>query len=255
MRRSGSLKSAGVLCLENSRSYQKRLGVYALLALFAAMLLLSGCGGGTTGTSSTGELKLLGVSQSASGRPLIDAPMSVFSATSDEELLSAQTDSRGDFEMSLPPEESALVVELEGRRTSPLVRAYSGSSVLSTVLYEGAQGDVGFQSSLEAKVDDARLCSSLQAADNRLVVIGEIGVSPCTVAIEISAVGLDTTTVQGEVRSVCGGISRVTDSAVASVEGVLLLDVAPSFQLGCESAELAIFTRGSRLKSIVIPIE
>lgn len=225
-----------------------------LLVLIAISIIVSGCGGGTTGTSSTGELKLLGTGQSASGSPLTDAPMTVYSAQTDDELLASQTDERGSFEMSLPATEQALVIEVAGKKTTPLVRSYSGSSVLSTRLRQEASGDIRFSTVVEARIDTASLCSSLKAKDNSLIIVKQVEGESCEISLDTSSHGASDLPISGEVRSVCGGQEQVTDSNSADSVGSLRLTVDLSDITGCLPKEVVIFTDSDDVPPISIPI-
>ncbi len=225
-----------------------------LLAMSAISLVVSGCGGGTTGTSSTGELKLLGTGQTASGSPLTDAPMTVYSAQTDDELLASETDERGSFEMSLPATEQALVVEVAGKKTTPLVRSYSGSSVLSTTLLQESSGNIRFSTVVEARIDTASLCSSLKADNNSLIIVKQVEGESCEISLDASSQGDSELLISGEVRSVCGGQEQVTDSNSANSGESLRLTIDLSDTNACLPKEVVIFTDSDDVPPILIPI-
>lgn len=225
-----------------------------LLVISTTSIILCGCGGGTTGTSSTGELKLLGTSQTASGAPITDAPMTVYSAQSDDELLASQTDERGAFEMSLPASEEALVVEVAGKKTTPLVRSYSGSSVLSTNLLQEASGNIRFSSVVEVRIDTDSLCSALNADGNSLIIVKQSQGARCELSLDTSSQGNHALRISGEVRSMCSGEERVTDSNTAHSDGSIRLAVDLSNTSACSPREIVIFTDSDDVPPISIPI-
>ncbi len=225
-----------------------------LLVMSAISLVVSGCGGGTTGTSSTGELKLLGTGQTASGSPLTDAPMTVYSAQTDDELLASETDERGSFEMSLPATEQTLVVEVAGKKTSPLVRSYSGSSVLSTALLQESSGNIRFSTVVEARIDTTSLCSSLKADNNSLIIVKQVEGDSCEISLDTSSQGNDDLLISGQVRSECGGQELITDSNSALSDGSIQLTIDLSDTAMCLPKEVVISTDSDDVPPISIPI-
>jgi hypothetical protein len=101
--------------------------------------------------------------------------MVVYSAESNDPLLASQTDNQGTFEMSLAPEEQGIAVEILGQRTAPLVRSYSGSSVVSTTLVQTSEGNLVFGDGFEVRIDSNSLCSGASAAGNSLTITAEQG--------------------------------------------------------------------------------
>ncbi len=124
-----------VVVMESWFDYYVKKSV-VLLAVCAA-LCFQGCGGGTTGTSITGdsgELKLLGQANGVDNKPAANKSMVVYSGEGEKELGESETDSEGRFEMSLPGSEKSVVVEIDSEPSVPLSRVYEGSSVLNTFL-------------------------------------------------------------------------------------------------------------------------
>ncbi len=226
----------------------------ALTLTSTLLIACCGCGGGTTGTSSTGELKILGTSQNAFGTPISETPMTIYSADSNEELLASQTDEQGIFEMSLAPEEQSVTVEISGQRTAPLVRSYSGSSVLSTTLVQTSDGRLTFGTGFEVQIDSSSLCPGASTTGNSLNISEEQIAGSCGISIQATSHGDTPLVISGEVRSDCGNISQVTDGTVASSDGVLQLSLAAASSEGCVPREIVLRANADNVLPITIPL-
>lgn len=228
-------------------SERKSVLIAACLLVFFAV----GCGGGTSGTSAGGELRMLGSAASASGLPLANASMAVYSG--DQILETAASDASGDFEMALP-DKPALIIELGGAKTSSFTRAFDGSSILSTVVQEKQAGGVDFGPSLEVKIDSSNLCTSLQQIDNSLEIVGPPpSQENCNVVFDTFASNFSGQ-VRAQVISTCSGVLQVIAAATASENGVVVLDVAEALRNNCKNTEITLFADQNTVRPIVINI-
>lgn len=220
--------------------------------LIAFLFLLGGCGGGTTGTSSTGELKLAGYIQDASGARITFEPMLVRSGATDTPLLGASTDAQGDFIMSLPGNESSVKIEIAGNSSSPLARNYLGSSLLSTIVTRDLQGEIQLSGSFELRIDPDTLCSSYALEDNALLQKGEI-VTPCFVRTLVSSSDYPTSSFKAVLDARCGSEIVTVSTSVADSEGAIDVDLAAAASEGCAPNRLVISSELDGSRSFEIP--
>jgi hypothetical protein len=207
--------------------------------------LITGCGGGTTGTSSTDEFKFAGVAKSASGQPLSSTAMTVRSAGDDAELLQSATDSSGQFAMDLPASESSVVVAVGEARSAPLVRSFNGASVLSTEMVSTSAGDLEFQGTFEVQIDSANLCSALTAFGNQLYQQAPLSAGECVAAFSISSGESSAKNFSAAISGDCQA-SNVGNPLTDPQKGAqILIDLAPYLQAGCSRFEVVISHRAS----------
>lgn len=225
---------------------------YALL--FGLLAQVAGCGGGTTGTSSTNELKLAGYAQSASGERLSALPMTVRSANDQSELIVSKTDNTGSFTMELPGSESSVLVEIEGKRSSPIARRFKGSSIVSTVLTLSSTGDILSEGSFEAQVDGDSLCQALEIEGNQLYVKGQPS-GPCEVRAQIASSAYPLSTFSATFEGTCNGESLVLSTTPVDGSGRVSIDVSDGINRGCKSLRIAFASRSDPERQVVIPIE
>ena len=214
-------------------------GNWLLWALLALMLLVNGCGGGTTGTSSTGELKFAGYIQDSTGERIVFTPMLVRSGVSETPLLTAATNSEGSFDMSLPGSEAGLVVEIEEKRSAILSRSYIGSSQLSTVITKSPAGELTFSGSFEGRIDPDALCGSFAVEGNSLFQQSELD-SPCPIRVVVTSSDYPLTSFRGVLEARCGSEIVTVASSAGDSQGVMVLDLAPALGEGCSPRRLLL---------------
>lgn len=225
------------------------------LAALGLSVIVGGCGGGTTGTSSGDTFKLLGVTESSEQSPLTDTAMSVLSATNNEVLVESQTDQNGDFAMDLPSDEESVVVDVSGTRSAPLKRQLNGTGIVSTKLRQDNQGSIAFAETFEAQVDTARLCSVLEVQGTQLFQRADFVHSAgtrCLVPLRVRSQGISASTVQSSIRANC----EVTIQSSGAQQGDTLdVDVAGFLNTGCSRVDIVLTAMGSSLSSAVFSIE
>jgi hypothetical protein len=228
-----------------------RRSVYVILV--GLLVHTAGCGGGTTGTSSTGELKLAGYAQGSSGQRLGDRSMTVRSGVDQGELLASQTDAEGSFTMALPGSESSVLIEIDGKVSSPIARRFNGSSILSTVLTLSSSGGFISQGSFEVQVDQASLCQSLGIEGNELYVKGAIS-GPCEVRARIAPTSYSLSSFSASLEGICDGSSTLISTVPADTTGVVSIDVGGAIEGGCSSPRIVVSSTSDPSRRVVIPI-
>jgi hypothetical protein len=218
---------------------------------FVVALVLAGCGGGTTGTSSTGGFQLVGVTEDAKRAPIPLTSMNVLSGSSNEVLLASQTDSTGRFSMELPGDETSLIVDIQGTRSATLVRTLPGQSIVSTKLAQASSGAVSFSETFEVQIDTNQLCPALETENNQLFQNAEPLPSECPVTLLVKTNGTPISALRGLVRSGCN--VRIAESKVGN-SGVITLDLAPVLSSQCGSIEIIVSRVNSPLQSAVFPV-
>ena len=228
----------------------------SLVSLMISLTIgIVGCGGGTTGTSSTEELRVKGYAEAASGERLGDVPMVVRSGSGDQELLVSQTDQKGDFDMSLPGEEDSIVIEVGGQDSPEVRRNFSGSSVLSTVLAVDTAGAPSTSGIFEVQIDAASLCDSLTAKGNTLYIIQEPVGQSCPISLSTHSDQQSLNPLRGEIIARCDGEPQTFASALTNQAGELRLDVPWSQVTGCDSIEVVVFPSAQRSRTVSISVE
>lgn len=235
-----------------------RSEVMRFCVLVGCALLWGGCGGGTTGTSSTGVVRLSGSVRTEGGAPVANRPMAVVSADSGAVLLDSSTDQRGRFVMLLPEQETAADILISGASNVELRRSIAEVSLASAavVVRPATQPDGVAQSvltaQLEARVVGAACSGSLFTPvelDARSVGAGE----PCRIEVEVAAAGSDAV----EIKTVCrtlGGDIALFSAGVARV-GVFEVDLAPVLGSSCTSREVRISVASNPDAMVVIPVQ
>jgi len=222
-------------------------------ALMISLVLMCGGGGGPTGTSSTGELRLAGYVKQSGGERVSFTPMVVRSGTDDEELLTASTDAQGDFEMSLPPAEMAVAVEIGGKRTRPVPRSFSGSSVLSIVVTQGPKGDLETSGSFEVRIASDSLCASLRSEDNDLLIQGDIS-SPCLVQLNVISSEYPLSTFNATLEGACGSENSPIINSSANPGGEISIDISEASLRGCVPSRISLSSSQDSSRGVEILI-
>ena len=220
-------------------------------ALVALILTSSGCGGGTTGTSSGESFKFIGITENAERAPLADTEMSVLSGGDDQVLVESQTNRNGDFAMDLPSDEESLVVDVQGTKSAPLERQLAGESIVSTTLRQDEVGALSFTETFEVQVDSATLCPALVAEGNRIYQrSGQNGGAEqsCFVRFLIRTKDLPLATVQASARTDCA--VSIQPVRVAPDE-TISVDVARLLDSECNNSEIIVSANGSSLQDAV----
>lgn len=229
------------------------------LSLITAAIL--GCGGGTTGTSSTGELKLIGEARGPNDRPAAYRNMIVYSGgdLSQEELAVSATDSNGRFDMSLPGSESSVSVAVEGGARLNIRRKFSGSSVVSTLLvdttdinksainrdicvdgsdgcaYSSDQNKLFFlRYSYEVYIDPNDICARLGTENNSVLVREVLADTPCEVVIAAYSEQIPSSRFIAKLLGKCNGNERTLLEVAASSDGEMRVDLSQLVRERCE---------------------
>ena len=235
------------------RSAIRRLSpVSTFILLFC--LVITGCGGGTTGTSSTEEFKFVGTAKSASGQPLSSTAMTVRSGADDAELVRSATDPLGLFEMELPASESSVVVAVGDTRSAPLARSFNGASVLSTEMVSNSVGELAFQGTFEVQVDSTTLCPALTAYGNQLYQQAPLPAGECVVAFTISSTELSAKNFTAAITGDCQASDVAKPLTDSQSDSQLLVDLAPYLQADCSSFEVLVSHRDARARSASFPV-
>jgi len=225
--------------------------VSPLVACIVFPLLLPGCGGGTTGTSPTGGFQLVGITEDAKRAPIASTSMSVLSGTGDNLILESQTDQNGDFTMELPNEEAGIIVDVQGTRSTPLMRKLQGTSVVSTKLSQNASGALAFADTFEVQVDPSRLCRSLETENNQIVQTTEIVDTECPVTLVVRSSDANYASIEASVRSGC---ADRTVSSRASSAGDITINLAPVLTSRCDRIEIVVSRVDAPLREAVFPV-
>ena len=262
----------------------------AVASLLFSFLATQGCGGGTTGTSSTGELRLLGQVEQGQAEgystPASNKPMTVYSGSTEQELVSAATDNEGRFEMVLPGEETSVVVEIEGERSTPVNRVFSGSSIVVTSFLrlitpaETKLGEVGLDATsaesylserafvapdtlstgyslrynYELWINPDTLCQRLSSENNVVRIEEPIGSESCDVNIHASSPQISKRDFRARLSGVCDGSQRVLFERSSNDDGVLSIGIGDAYRNGCTSLEIAVWSRFSPNDLATIPV-
>jgi hypothetical protein len=219
------------------------------LSLLIAALL--GCGGGTTGTSSTGELKLIGEVRGPNDRSAANRSMIVYSGgeLSQEELEVSATDSNGRFEMSLPGSESAVSIAVEGGARLNIRRRFSGSSIVSALLADKADKNelatnsyilensklYSLKYAYEIYINPSDICLQLATENNGIVVKEPLADTPCEVLIFAYSEQLPPSRFTAKLFAQCLGNERALLNAAANSEGEMRVDLSEIVREQCEA--------------------
>jgi hypothetical protein len=208
----------------------------------SAMLGSAGCGGGTTGTSPTGELKFSGIAEGADGSRAGQLTMTVRSGDNDEALVDSGTNPNGEFAMDLPGSEDQLIVEVDGVGSTAIARQQRGNGTMSAKLAVTREGALTSRDLSEAQVDSSTLCSNLEVSGNAIQVVGPVGSGECLVDIVIASQELALGSFTATLRGVCGGVgpkAAISESRAGN-EGRLRLDLSQAFSAGCTGLEVVV---------------
>jgi hypothetical protein len=199
-----------------------------------------GCGGGTTGTSPSDQLRFSGYAEKADGSRAGLLTMRVRSSYNDSVAVDSGTDQRGQFEMFLPDGERSLVVDVSGIGEASVKRSQSGSGSIMAVLKVTEQGELVTRNLSEIQIDTGSLCASLAVTGSSIEIIGDNSEVSCPVTFTISSEQLEVTSFFGEVVGVCSGEVVVLDRAQASSVGLLTLQLDGITQRGCSEVNIQV---------------
>lgn len=212
--------------------------LHSIPVLFVATII--GCGGGTTGTSPTNELKFSGLVQQSNGTPAPSLLMTVRSGLTDDNLLDSGTNEQGEFAMDLPAAEESLVIDVQGVGSTTVTRAQRGAGTITAKLRVMPEGGLSTSQLSEAQIDEAALCSSLAVSGNMLAIVGDVGQEPCPVVISVDSQELGVAEFTGILSAVCDNARVDLEAAKASQQGEMTLDLNRAFSRGCEDVELSV---------------
>lgn len=221
------------------------------LATAIVCCALAACGGGTTGTSPTDSFKLIGITENSENNALPTTSMLVVSGTNDTVLVDSQTDSSGNFSMELPGDESSLIVDVQGTRSTPLTRSLLGSSIVSTKLSQDSAGALSFDETFEVQIDSSRLCEALEADRNQISWAGPAIPESCPVTFNVRTTGGDSSSIQATLRANCE-VSIASTNADST--GTVSIDIAPALAARCGTIEITVSWVDSSLQGAVFPV-
>jgi hypothetical protein len=179
--------------------------------------------------------------------------MLVRSASDDQELLSSETDARGDFGMLLPGDQSSVLVQIDGKQSQPITRAFTGSSVVSTILERAESGNLTTPGGFEVQIDPESLCSSVGTENNELFIQGDLTPS-CLVKLMLSSSDYPLSTFSGVLRSRCGDGRVATATSSPDSQSVISVDLWSAAEQGCSPFEIQVFSSQDPSRVVVIPI-
>jgi hypothetical protein len=94
---------------------------YLFLFCILGSFLLSSCGGGTLGSSTSGGVTIKGQARlSEDGAPISNSSMNVLDTRGEEVIIKSETDALGMFEMTLPKSDQSVLIDIE-KATSGVV--------------------------------------------------------------------------------------------------------------------------------------
>jgi hypothetical protein len=215
-----------------------------------ALGMFIGCGGGTTGTSSSDSVQFSGFAEGADGVRAARLSMTVTSAATSENLVDSGTDDAGDFSMELPADEEAFVVDVEGVGSTRIARQQRGVGTMTSKLVVTSAGALVAEDVFEAQALATALCASLTASGSTIVVSGDVGEAPCKAAFSVASQSVPLTSFRGDLIGSCAGSIETISSAGASAQGVITLDLNDAFARGCSNIKVSITSpRAPGLKS------
>lgn len=212
-----------------------RAGVITL-----AIGIFIGCGGGTTGTSSSDSLQFSGYAEGADGLRAARLSMSITSAATSENLVDSGTNDSGDFSMEIPADEAAFVVDVEGVGTTQIARQQRGAGTMASKLAVTSAGALVAEDVFEVQALASVLCASLSFNGGSIVVSGDVGNAPCKVAFGVASTSLPLSSFRGDLIASCAGSNTTVRSAAASAQGVITLDLNYAFTRGCSDIKVSI---------------
>jgi len=224
-----------------ARSCDAHFGAATVVLLTAALLVcLSACGGGTTGTSPTGELKFSGVAEKADGARAGMLNMTVRSGSSDEALADSGTNSQGEFLMQLPASEEMFVIEVAGVGSTSIARMQRGEGSMSAKLAAMKDGTLVAAQLSESQIDSSTLCESLAVEEGGLRVDGALGQGACLVDIVVESQELAVASFYGTVLAKCNGARDLIQQSRADATGRVRFDLSSALSSGCQQLELVV---------------
>lgn len=217
-------------------TYTSKLRLSVLVAL-----TLASCGGGTTGTSPTDNLKFSGYAEQSDGSRAGGLSMTVRSGATNQDLKESGTDPQGDFEMRLPESESSLVVDVVGVGATTVRRLQQGAGTLAAKLSAG-QGGLGADLQFEVQVDTSDLCPILSAQGDELLVTSSDLVSSCLVTFRVASPGLDLGQFSGKLLGECNGSDVTISIGQSDPSGHVHIDLGQAFARGCRTMSVIVET-------------
>lgn len=227
----------------------------ALLTATAVALSLTACGGGTTGTSPTGELKLAGFAEQSDGDRAPGLSMTVRSGTTDRNLKDSGTDERGEFAMELPASENVLIVDVAGLGAATIARQQRGAGTITTKLVKTVSGDLNTAGLFEVQIDESSLCTALLLNGNQLVVTGEVSGPDCPVTLTVAAQSAPVSSFNASVVAVCNGLERVLQSQAADRTGTVTVDLKDAIVRDCTGIRISVSNSQTAELASIFPVE
>jgi hypothetical protein len=158
--------------------------------------------------------------------------MTVFSAENNQELRSSTTDGRGDFGMLLPGDQSSVLVEIDGKQSRPITRAFAGSSIMSTILERADSGELSTPGRFELQIDPESLCGAVSTQNNELFIQGDIPPS-CLVNIMLSSSDYAISTFRAVLKAQCEDGEVRNATILSNGTGMFSVDLGSTAHKGC----------------------
>jgi hypothetical protein len=234
------------------REVQDFLYTICLSALL--VLVFTGCGGGTTGTSGTSELRFLGSAARGDGSPIAEEPMDVIDEATQLQLLASGTDKRGDFEMTLPRPSLGVVVEIQGARTPPITSGLAGSVTISAALLQKEEGEISVSAAFSASPRLLTTCSSFAVNGNTVKLSGQNSIESCTLLVGVESSSL-LSQMKIALTAKCGGKLRTfAEDTVQGARGLGSVDLSLVDYSSCIEPRVEVIDGSGRLTPITFEI-
>jgi hypothetical protein len=216
----------------------RRLKSIAIVILFS--LFPTACGGGTTGTSPTGDLRLQGSVFTSSGAAVARTAMSVLPDDNSALAVTATTDQEGAFDMSLDGDVSRFSIEITDHASPSFTRAYQEASIVSALVIQENSGQISLPSVVEAQVDNNRLCSQITSEDNTIFISGDVLDSSCVIPLNINFTQSTKIQYQVMVEGVCNQKETIFSQLPVTQSGLWEVQLPKSLEPNCAITSLSI---------------
>ena len=213
----------------------KSIAIVILFSLFS-----TACGGGTTGTSPSGDLRLQGSVFTSSGAAVARTAMSVLPDNNSALAVNATTDQQGAFDMSLDGDVSRFSIEITDHTSPSFTRAYQEASIVSALVIQENSGQISLPSVVEAQVDNNRLCSQITSEDNTIFISGDVLDSSCVIPLNINFTQSTKIQYQVMVEGVCNQKETIFSQLPVTQSGLWEVQLPKSIQPNCAITSLAI---------------
>ena len=230
--------------------YKRALIRDIMLTSLVWCILLCGCGGGTTGTSSTTTLRMTGRVEDPDGARVSSSSIVVI-AEGKGPVASTATDPQGEFEISISGDIEKFRIEVDQAPSSFVQRDTRGNAVMSTrvVRSSDTSADVEF---FEAQIEREKLCRGVQFEGSTIRIVDAQSVASCEVSAQIKAGPIFLSDFQSGIVGTCQGIPIIL-SMGSVIDGVARAGLA-GVTAECQDIRFVIFVRYDPLQLVSFPI-